>query len=95
MKIESGEIEAQDLNHLGLIARMIVQETIDIKSRFILTSNVLDKDTLPDEQIVEAYKTQASSVENSFKFLKDPIFFAESFFVKKPSRVYEALKMEN
>lgn len=61
------------------------------KSRFILTTNVLDKVRLPDEKILKAYKQQASSVENSFKFLKDPIFFAESFFVKKTGRLQALL----
>jgi transposase len=52
-----------------------------------LTTNVLDTQRLPDDSVLEAYKSQASSIENGFGFLKDPIFFAESFFVKKPSRV--------
>lgn len=57
------------------------------KSRFILATNVLDIHKLPNAEILAAYKTQATSVENGFKFLKDPIFFAESFFVHKPSRL--------
>jgi transposase len=61
------------------------------KSRFILATNVLHKGRLPDEKILKAYKQQASSVENSFKFLKDPIFFAESFFVKKNGRLQALL----
>ncbi len=64
-----------------------VQKIVERKSRFILTTNVLDTERLPDESVLENYKAQASSVENGFGFLKDPIFFAESFFVKKPSRV--------
>ncbi len=64
-----------------------LQKIIERKSRFILTTNVLDTERLPDEQILAAYKSQASSIEKGFGFLKDPIFFAESFFVKKPSRV--------
>lgn len=60
--------------------------------RFILATNVLDTNTLSNEKMIEAYKSQATSVENGFKFLKDPIFFAESFFVKKPERL-EALLM--
>ncbi len=64
-----------------------LQQIVERKSRFILTTNVLDTQRLPDESVLEAYKSQASSIENGFGFLKDPIFFAESFFVKKPSRV--------
>jgi transposase len=64
-----------------------VQKIVERKSRFILTTNVLDTNRLSDEGILEAYKSQASSIESGFGFLKDPIFFAESFFVKKPSRI--------
>jgi transposase len=64
-----------------------LEKIIEKKSRFILTTNVLDTERLSDEQILEAYKSQASSVENGFSFLKDPLFFAESFFVKKPARL--------
>jgi transposase len=68
-----------------------ISKQASAKSRFILTTNVLDKVRLPDEKILKAYKQQASSVENSFKFLKDPIFFAESFFVKKTGRLQALL----
>lgn len=64
-----------------------LQQIVERKSRFILTTNVLDTQRLPDEEVLTAYKSQASSIESGFGFLKDPIFFAESFFVKKPSRV--------
>lgn len=64
-----------------------VAQAVTQKSRFILATNVLDVEKLPDEEVLAAYKTQATSVENGFKFLKDPIFFAESFFVKKTSRL--------
>ncbi|MEO0044615.1 MAG: hypothetical protein RL329_4064 [Bacteroidota bacterium] len=65
----------------------VMQSIVTQKSRFILATNVLDITKLPNEEVLAAYKTQATSVENGFKFLKDPIFFAESFFVKKPSRL--------
>lgn len=69
-----------------------IEELITEKSRFILATSVLDMQRLSDEQVLTAYKAQATSVENGFKFLKDPLFFAESFFVKKPKRL-EALLM--
>ena len=79
---------AQKINNVTVtINDQNLERIIETKSRFILTTNVLDTDRLTNEQILEAYKSQASSVENGFSFLKDPIFFAESFFVKKPSRL--------
>jgi len=37
------------------------------------------------------YKSQSSSVERGFRFLKDPMFFAHSLFLKKPSRIMALL----
>lgn len=65
----------------------VVAEVLKQKSRFILATNELDTAQLADEDILKAYKTQATSVEKGFKFLKDPVFFAESFFVKKNTRL--------
>jgi transposase len=48
---------------------------------------VLDKRTLPAEEVLTVYKDQNASVERGFRFLKDPFFFASSFFLKKPSRI--------
>ena len=55
--------------------------------RFILATNLLDEATLPDEQLLACYKEQSSSVERGFRFLKDPMFFADSLFLKSPVRI--------
>ena len=52
--------------------------------RFILATNVLKN--LSPSDILTAYKGQ-QSCERGFKFLKDPLFFADSVFLKYPSRV--------
>jgi transposase len=41
---------------------------------------------LSDAEVIAAYKGQ-SAVEGGFRFLKDPLFFVSSLFVKKPSRI--------
>ena len=33
------------------------------------------------------YKEQGASVERGFRFLKDPLFFAHSLFLKSPARI--------
>ena len=69
-----------------------VIETEKIKAgRFILATNILDKNELSDEQVLEEYKSQQSN-ERGFRFLKDPLFFTSSVFVKTPERV-EAIAM--
>jgi len=56
----------------------------DHKASFIIASNDL---TLPNsEHIISLYKQQ-SSVENGYRFLKDPQFFTSSFFLKTPERI--------
>jgi transposase len=41
---------------------------------------------LGDTEVIAAYKRQ-SQVEGGFRFLKDPLFFVSSLFVKKPCRI--------
>ncbi|MEG4396048.1 IS1634 family transposase [Microcoleus sp. BROC3] len=54
--------------------------------RFILATNVLDVSQLnPDEMIVK-YKEQQAA-ERGFGFLKDPLFFTDSVFLKSPERI--------
>lgn len=59
--------------------------------RFILATNVLDQNELSNESILKEYKAQQST-ERGFRFLKNPLFFTSSVFVKSPSRV-EAIAM--
>ena len=57
----------------------------DVKSCFILATSI-PRMYLSDVQIFREYKAQ-SRVEGGFRFLKDPLFFASSLFVKKPSGI--------
>ena len=59
--------------------------------RFILATNVLDAAQLnPDEMIVKHKEQQAA--ERGFGFLKGPLFFTDSVFLKSPERI-EALTL--
>jgi transposase len=59
--------------------------------RFVLATNVLDIDQLSCDEIIAKYKEQQSS-ERGFAFLKDPLFFTDSVFLKSSERI-EALAM--
>ncbi len=61
-----------------------IEEEEKKAGRFILATNVLEN--LSPSEILTAYKGQ-QSCERGFKFLKDPLFFADSVFLKYPSRV--------
>lgn len=54
--------------------------------RFILATNVLEAKHLSAQQALKEYKAQQSN-ERGFRFLKDPLFFASSVFLKSPERV--------
>jgi len=60
---------------------------LDEKSCYIIGTNVVCTE-LSAEEVILAYKRQNISIENTgFRFLKDPIFFTSSLFLKKPSRI--------
>jgi len=59
--------------------------------RFILATNELDDERLPDDEILSEYKQQ-SQVESGFRFIKDPCFQVSSVFLKNPHRI-EAIMM--
>lgn len=78
----TGEIETREA----------VIEVEKIKAgRFILATNILEKESVSNEQILAEYKAQQSN-ERGFRFIKDPLFFTSSVFVKNPERV-EAIAM--
>ena len=52
---------------------------------FVLGSNI-EPEQLSDAEVIAGYKGQAQA-EGGFRFLKDPLFFVSSLFVKKPSRI--------
>jgi transposase len=59
--------------------------------KYVLATNELDATQLPPEALLALYKAQNTSVERGFRFLKDPLFFAHSLFLKKPSRIMALL----
>jgi transposase len=51
----------------------------------VVGTNV-DAHQFSDAEVIQAYTGQAQA-EGGFRFLKDPLFFVSSLFVKKPSRI--------
>lgn len=52
---------------------------------YIIGGNTASNE-LTGEEVVDAYKKQ-HYVERGFRFLKDPLFFVSSLFIKKPKRI--------
>jgi transposase len=75
---------------LELDASVIAKET-KASGRFILATNVLDAEQLNPSEMIVKYKEQQAA-ERGFGFLKDPLFFTDSVFLKSPERI-EALAL--
>jgi transposase len=61
------------------------------KGLFVIATNELDTSVLSNESLLSVYKDQAVSVERGFRFLKDPMFYAESLYLKSPKRIMALL----
>ena len=73
-------------------SRESVIEAEKVKAgRFILATNILSTTAVSNQQVLSEYKAQQSN-ERGFRFIKDPLFFTSSVFVKNPERV-EAIGM--
>jgi transposase len=68
-----------------------ISNSIQSAGRFVLATNVLDETILSNSEMISEYKAQ-QSCERGFGFLKDPLFFADSIFLKTPKRI-ESLAM--
>jgi transposase len=55
------------------------------ESCFVVGTSIPDTE-LSDVEVIKGYKGQGA-VERGFSFLKSPVFFVSSLFVKKPSRI--------
>jgi transposase len=62
-----------------------IQQAKQYKGCFVLGTNIR-ADQLSDAEVIAGYKGQATA-EGGFRFLKDPLFFVSSLFVKKPCRI--------
>jgi transposase len=54
--------------------------------KFIIATNRLDRESFSCDEMLIKYKEQ-QNVERGFAFLKDPLFFADSVFLKSPRRI--------
>jgi len=68
-----------------------IEESRKSKGMFVVATNELDGERLSNGQLLEAYKDQGVSVERGFRFLKDPLFYAESLYLKSPQRIMALL----
>jgi transposase len=96
---ESGSLEKEEENqskYYQILATVdenkdVIEQEILSGGRFIIATNVLCEKELDNEKMLSEYKAQ-QSCERGFSFLKNPLFLADSIFLKSPERI-EALAM--
>lgn len=74
-----------------VVKENLLAELEQRRGKFIIATNQLTAEKLSAEALLSAYKAQGVTVERGFRFLKDPMFFADSLFLKKPSRLMALL----
>lgn len=67
-----------------------VKKAMSMVGRFVLATNMPESE-LNAEEALKMYKAQGSTVERGFRFLKDPMFFADAMYLQKPSRIMALL----
>ncbi len=84
--------ETQPTHYSFHVQAILGQNTVAIATlrqqagRFILATNSLDSQKWTASDILREYKAQQPT-ERGFRFLKDPMFFASSIFLKNTKRV--------
>jgi len=63
-----------------------INEKRNTLGRFILATNVMDKNTMSNEEMLLDYKEQ-NSIEKGFRFIKNDTFGLDEVYLKKPERI--------
>jgi transposase len=66
-------------------AQEVIEAHKQQRACFVIGTNI-EARHMGNAEVIRAYKAQ-SGVEGGFRFLKDPLFFVSSLFVKKPCRI--------
>ena len=66
-------------------AQEVIEAHKQQRACFVIGTNIVARH-MDNAEVIRAYKAQ-SGVEGGFRFLKDPLFFVSSLFVKKPCRI--------
>jgi len=90
MKAKVGQKKGNSRRPLAIKSKSITKDEkiAQLKAKeghYIIASNTFAK-ALSDKEVVTAYQKQYH-VERGFRFLKYPLFFASSLFVKTPQRI--------
>ncbi len=90
LQIQENQLENQETTYKVTGVIQANSESIKLlkkrAGRFIIATNRLDSEAFNADEMLKKYKEQ-QHVERGFAFLKDPLFFADSVFLKSPRRI--------
>ncbi len=90
IQIKKSQVNNQDNTYQVTGVIQADSESIELfkkrAGRFIIATNRLDSAAFNSDEMLKKYKEQ-QHVERGFAFLKDPLFFADSVFLKSPRRI--------
>jgi len=85
-------LEQQPTHNSWHIQAVLIENPVTVETmrkqagRFILATNSVDSEKWADSDILREYKGQQTT-ERGFRFIKDPLFFAASVFLKNSKRI--------
>ncbi len=88
-KSKKKENQSETIYQITTFLELNQQKINELKKRagrFVLATNRLNKSQFSSDDILTKYKEQQAP-ERSFGFLKDPLFFADSVFLKSTERI--------
>ena len=90
LQIQENQLKHQEATYRVTGVIQADSESIELlkkrAGRFIIATNRLDSEAFNADEMLKKYKEQ-QHVERGFAFLKDPLFFADSVFLKSPRRI--------
>ena len=69
------------------MSKVQVKENAIKQSSCFIIGTTIPQNEVNDTDVIMAYKNQNITVEMGFRFLKDPLMFTSSLFVKKSERI--------
>jgi transposase len=69
-----------------IVNKESIAHTIAERRCFVIATNACE-DEIPTDEVLNVYMKDQHGVESAFRFLKDPSYFADAFFLKNPSRI--------
>lgn len=81
-----GELSFRLVDWAFVADRDAIAQAIAEQRCFVLATNAT-QDDIPTDEVLNTYMKDQHGVESAFRFLKDPSYFADAFFLKNPGRI--------